>query len=168
MRLLVRSGVTPIDAGVDKHAKDTKHATTVDNLVTNIDDIADNGGSSADAIAVVQAATPAQQIDLLFGEHERAVNRLRSLVKVGPQHVFPEISVAQLLSLPSAAAWLLQSPMTALHLVANNAPATNALAHVLATRCSAVIGDWSNHAAALGSDNSCATEISGNTCCGPT
>ena len=99
-----------------------------------IDDIADNGGSSADAIAVVQAATPAQQIDLLFGEHERAVNRLRSLVKVGPQHVFPEISVAQLLSLPSAAAWLLQSPMTALHLVANNAPATNALAHVLATK----------------------------------
>jgi hypothetical protein len=87
--------------------KETAKAGTLWEAVSNISH--DPKADIADVLGVVRNAPADQQIALLGGAHAKAVNALRFRVRLGPQHVFPELTIQQLLALPSAAEWLLES-----------------------------------------------------------
>jgi hypothetical protein len=139
-----KDGTATLAEADNARADRIKHANSVGNLVANLEDILDAGGSSSEIIAVVQAATPQQQIDLLAGDHEKLVKRLRFNVKVGPQHVFAGVSITQLLSLPDGASWFLSfkmAPTTVLHFIENNSSATAALGKFVSSNHE-VAKDW--------------------------
>ena len=132
-----QDGSVPTDRSLDQRASAVKDAVVRGNLPANIDAVLAAGGERADLIAVLQAATASQQVDLLGGSHERSAHSAFQKVRIGPQHLFPDLGAVQLLTLPTAVEWLVvwqQTPTALLHLVGHDRAAARALAKTLSTK----------------------------------
>jgi len=114
-----------IDGSVDTDKEPNERATTFkqasdkSKLWEGIDALYAAGASRADMISLVQASAPADQVALLGGSHAASVQSLQRRVQLGPQHVFIDLDVSQLLKLSSSAEWLLTQPnaFVVLHLI---------------------------------------------------
>lgn len=60
---------------------------------------------------------PGDQLELLSGAHPKQVAALREFVYLPPQHVFPHLTIAQLLAAPDAARWLFEAETSFMVLV---------------------------------------------------
>jgi len=136
-----KAGKQKLDGGAKQQGEQLHDAAAADHLWTAIDQLG-KGASDANAYAVVHAF-PKDQVQLLSGGHTSAVDALRAIVPVPPQHVFPSLGIAQLLSCRDGARWLfeLESSFMILALVASSKAAIKQLARLIEKPTQAVT-DW--------------------------
>ncbi|HEY5948910.1 MAG TPA: hypothetical protein VIV40_25640 [Kofleriaceae bacterium] len=103
-------------------------AASAAHLWSAINSLAKGKHDDNSALALVRSF-PKDQLALLSGAHTEQVEALRRMTRLPPQHVFPSLSIAQLLGAKDGARWMLEleaAPMI-LHLVAGNAAAIKQL-----------------------------------------
>lgn len=103
-----KEGSVEAEAPVEARATRVQTASAHSHLWDALERLFKDHGRTQEAYALINNATAKERIALLDGSHTQTVQALRSAVAVSPRHLFPSLTTAQLLSLPDAAAWLLE------------------------------------------------------------
>lgn len=121
-------GELEVDDAVDRDARKLSAAAEKATLAEQIDELANRSGDAKAMLALVRRAPAKEQVKLLDGTHRPQATVVRTTTRMGPQIVFADLSVAQLLALETARDWIFmtEAPTVVLEMISGNKAAARA------------------------------------------